>query len=72
MDIIGTAKGEGLERYEVYYSEKDLGIWNLICQGNNEVETGVLCAGFDSYNSGLIEGKYELKLVVSGIGGRIN
>ncbi|OGY53863.1 MAG: hypothetical protein A3B15_02015 [Candidatus Buchananbacteria bacterium RIFCSPLOWO2_01_FULL_45_31] len=72
VDIIGTAKGEGLERYEVYYSEKDLGIWNLICQGNNEVETGVLCAGFDSYNSGLIEGKYELKLVVSGIGGRIN
>ncbi len=70
FDIIGTAKGEGFERYEVYYSLKDSDDWNLICEDDEIVEGDVLCEDFDS--GILIDGEYEIKLVVYGSGERLS
>ena len=61
LDIYGTAKGENFDYYKVYYLDK-IGTWNLICQGNDEVEEEILCGNFNVEN--LIDGKYYIKLEV--------
>lgn len=68
IDISGTAKGDNLfGHYTIYYSVKDSGNWNLICSGINQVEEGVLCEDFDTDQ--LIDGEYEIKLIVTKIYG---
>ena len=48
IDIYGTAKGDNFNNYEVYYSLKDSGNWNLICQGNIEVDNMILWNDIDA------------------------
>lgn len=66
IDILGTARGDNFQKYEVYYSKEGEENWNLICVGNQEVEEGILCGGFDT--SIIDQGTNELKLVVYGGG----
>jgi len=70
IDIYGTAKGNNFQKYEVYYSVKNSEDWNLICESTDEIEEGVLCSNFDT--DYLMDGKYEIKLVVYGADGKEN
>ena len=64
LDIYGTSKGESFEKYEVYYSKKELDNWNFVCSGNKIVDENLLCQNFDI--SFFDEGDYKLKLIVYG------
>ncbi len=61
LNISGTAKGENFNYYKVYYLD-EIENWNLICQGNQEVEEDLLCENFNVES--LIDEKYHIKLEV--------
>ena len=67
MDIYGTSKGEGFSSYELFYGEEGTINWDLICSGSQIIEKGILCKDFDALN--LVDGRYEIKLVVYDSGG---
>jgi len=70
IDLIGTAKGEDFDYYELFYSKKELDEWILICNGDEQVDNKVLCSNFDPKE--LDNGDYYFKLEVYDIFGQQN
>lgn len=62
LDIVGTAKGNGFNHYGLSYKKRENSNWNLICEGNTEVDNSILCSNFNAMT--LSDGEYDLRLVV--------
>ncbi|MDD2260174.1 MAG: S8 family serine peptidase [Acholeplasmataceae bacterium] len=73
VSIIGTVKDNNLDRYEVYYKSQENSTpdnWILICQGNQEVNNGILCNRFDTFN--LDDKEIKIKLIVFNLDNNIS
>ena len=62
IDIVGTVKGNNLQKFELYYKNFNEINWTLICSKQTEVDNNILCENFDSTN--INQGKLILKLKV--------
>ena len=50
VDIAGTVRSDNLNYYIVYYKPKELpqDSWQQVCSGNQNIDNGILCSGFDT------------------------